>query len=58
VSPTDIRRLLIVFAVLELLLAGVMLFVFHNVAIGGSQGAIGMSLIAVAAATGKKKSNG
>jgi len=58
VNPADLRRLLFVFAVLELVLAALMMFVFHNVVIGASQVAISMSLIAVAVSSGKKKSNG
>ena len=53
-----IKRLLIVFAVLEFVLAGVTMVFFHNVATGGSLVAIGLSLIAVAASKGKKKSYG
>ncbi len=57
-SATDINRLLIVFAMLELALAAVLIGYFRTYAIGASQIVIGMSLIAVATASGKKKNNG
>jgi len=57
-KSADVKRLLLVFAVLEFGLAAVMFVVFRHVAIGASQVAIGTSLIAMAVATDKKKSNG